>query len=87
MDRGADTWMVDAEPPFEQRLGAAGADQRDLHRGSDDPPDIAAAGEGSVNLGKQALKISSLFTPCSFARSQLRCRTFWAVAPNLSKYS
>jgi transposase len=74
--RGAYAWMVDAEPPFEQRLRAAGADKRgDLQRGCDDPPDIEAAGEGSVNLTKQALKTTSLFTPCSFARSQLRCRT------------
>ena len=48
--------MVDAETPFEQRIRAAGADKRDLHRGSDDPPDVEEAGEGSVNLAKQALE-------------------------------
>ena len=45
--------MADAEPPFEQRLRAEGAEQRDVHRGGDDPPDTEAAGEGSVNLTKQ----------------------------------
>ncbi len=55
MDSGADIWMVDAEPPFKQRLRAAGADQRKLHRGSDDPFDTEAAGEESVTLTKQAL--------------------------------
>ena len=48
--------MVDAESPSEQRLRAAGADKRNLHRGRYDPPDIEAAGEGSVNLAKQALR-------------------------------
>src|SRR5215208_6818721 len=67
--------MVDAEPPFEQSLRAADADKRDLHRGRYDPPDIDATREESVNLVKQALKASSPFTPCSFARLQLRCRT------------
>ena len=52
---GADIWMADAEPPFEQRLRAEGAEQRDVHRGGHDPPDTEAAGEGSVNLTKQAL--------------------------------
>src|SRR5215208_5973547 len=52
--------MVDAEPPFEQRLRAEGAEQRELHGGGHDPPDTEAAGEGSVNLTKQALKRSFL---------------------------
>src|SRR3954470_10206432 len=48
--------MADPEPPFEQRLRAEGAEQRDLHRGGHDPPHLDAAGEGSVNLTKQALR-------------------------------
>jgi hypothetical protein len=48
--------MVDEESPFEQRLRAAGADQRDLHRGGHHPPDIEATGEGNVNLTKQVLR-------------------------------
>src|SRR5215210_593842 len=48
--------MADAEPPFKQRLRAEGAEQRDLHEGVHDPPDAEAAGEGSVNLTKQALR-------------------------------
>jgi DNA invertase Pin-like site-specific DNA recombinase len=56
MDRGADIWMADAEPPFEQRLRAEGAEQRDLHRGGDDPPHLDAAGENSMNLTKRALR-------------------------------
>src|SRR5215212_5027541 len=55
MDRGTDARVADAEPPFEQRLRAAGAEQRGVHRGGDDPPDAEAAGEGSMNLTKQAL--------------------------------
>src|SRR3954464_10626675 len=49
--------MADAEPPFEQRLRAEGAEQRELHGGGHDPPDTEAAGEGSVNLTKQALSL------------------------------
>jgi len=48
--------MADPEPPFEQRLRAEGAEQRDHHRGGHDPPDAEAAGEGSVNATKQALR-------------------------------
>jgi hypothetical protein len=48
--------MAGAEPPFEQRLRADGAEQRELHGGGHDPPDTEAAGQGSVNLTKQALK-------------------------------
>jgi hypothetical protein len=46
--------IADTEPPFEQRLRAEGAEQRDLDRGGDDAPDIEAAGEGSVNLTEEA---------------------------------
>src|SRR5215213_4909118 len=49
--------MADREPPFEQRLRAEGAEQRELHGGGHDPPDTEAAGEGSVNLTKQALRL------------------------------
>ena len=56
MDRGTDALLAAAEPPFEQRLRAEGAEQRDVHRGGDHPPDTEAAGEGSVNFTKQALK-------------------------------
>src|SRR5215212_6441411 len=49
--------MADPEPPFEQRLRTEGAKQRDLHRGGHDPPHLDAAGEGSVNLTKQALRV------------------------------
>ena len=56
MDRGADARVADAGPPFEQGLGADGANERGLHRDGDDPPDPEAAGEGSVNLAKQALR-------------------------------
>src|SRR5215204_2084052 len=52
MDRGADARVADAEPPFEQRLRAEGADQRDLHGGGHDPPDAEATREGSMNLTK-----------------------------------
>src|SRR3954463_8485783 len=48
--------MADAEPPFEQRLRAEGAEQRELHGGGHEPPDTEAAGEGRVNLTKQALR-------------------------------
>jgi hypothetical protein len=47
--------MFDAEPPFEQRLRAAGAEQRDLHRGGDDPPGIEAVDEGSMKLANTFL--------------------------------
>src|SRR3712207_1913676 len=56
MDCGTDVRVADAEPPFEQRLRAAGAEQRGVHRGGDDPSDTEAAGEGSMNLTKQALR-------------------------------
>src|SRR5215210_169315 len=52
MDRGADARVADAEPPFEQRLRAEGADQRDLHGGGHDSPDAEATREGSMNLTK-----------------------------------
>src|SRR5829696_6428138 len=55
MDRGAYALLADAKPPFEQGLRAAGAEQRDVHRGGHDPPDTEAAGGGSVNLAKHAL--------------------------------
>src|SRR5215218_6219323 len=60
MDRGTDARVADAEPPFEQRLRAEGAEQRDVHRGCHDPPNTEAAGEGSMNLTKQALNTSML---------------------------
>ena len=60
--------MADPEPPFEQRLRAEGAEQRDLHGGGHDPPDAEAAGEGSVNLAKQALRG---FTPENAAASEM----------------
>jgi hypothetical protein len=50
MDRGANAWMVDAVPPFKQRLRAAGTVQRKLYRGGYDPLDTEAPGEGSMNL-------------------------------------
>src|SRR5215218_1512271 len=56
MDRGADAWVANTKPPFEQGLRAQGADQRDVHQGADDPPDTEAAGEEWVNLTKQALR-------------------------------
>lgn len=52
MNRGADAWVVDAEPLFEQGLRAAGAEQRDLHRGGHAPAYTEAAGERSVNLAE-----------------------------------
>src|SRR5215203_2514210 len=55
MDRGAYAWVANTKPPFEQGLRAEGAEQRDVHQGRDDPPDTEAAGEGRVNLTKQAL--------------------------------
>jgi hypothetical protein len=55
MDSGAYAWMVDTKPSFEQELRADGAEQRDVHRSGYDPPDTEAAGEGRVNLTKQAL--------------------------------
>src|SRR5215212_7036305 len=58
MDRGADAWVANTKPPFEQGLRAEGADQRDVHQGGDDPPDTEAAGEERVNLTKQALRKS-----------------------------
>ena len=50
--------MVDTSPPSEQGLRADGAEQRDVHRGGHDPPDVEVAGKGSVNLTitKQALR-------------------------------
>src|SRR5215218_9630365 len=60
MDRGTDARVADAEPPFEQRLRAEGAEQRDVHRGCHDPPNTEAAGEGSMNLTKQALRLACL---------------------------
>src|SRR5215212_7848967 len=57
MDRGADAWVANTKPPFEQGLRAEGADQRDVHQGGDDPPDTEAAGEERVNLTKQALRL------------------------------
>lgn len=48
--------MVNEEPPLEQRLRAAGAEQRELHGGGHDPPYTEVAGEETVNLTKQALK-------------------------------
>src|SRR5215213_1628463 len=56
MDRGADAWVANTKPPFEQGLRAEGAEQRDVHQGGDDPPDTEAAGEERVNLTKQALR-------------------------------
>ena len=56
MDRGAYALLADAKPPFEQGLRAAGAEQQDVHRGGHDPPDTEAAGGGSVNLAKHALR-------------------------------
>ena len=47
--------MVGAEPTFEQRLRADGAEQRELHRGGNDPPDTEAAGEESGNFAKLSL--------------------------------
>ena len=43
-------WMINAEPPFEQRLQADGADQRNLHRGGHDAPDAEATRKVSMNL-------------------------------------
>ena len=57
MDRGADAWVANTKPPFEQGLRAEGVEQRDVNQGSDDPPDTEAAGEGRVNVTKQALKV------------------------------
>src|SRR5215210_6668368 len=66
MDRGADAWVANTKPPFEQGLRAEGADQRDVHQGGDDPPDTEAAGEERVNLTKQALSRlpAGLFALC-----------------------
>src|SRR5215216_3469219 len=61
MDRGADAWVANMKPPFEQGLRAEGADQRDVHQGGDDPPDTEAAGEERVNLTKQALRGGVLY--------------------------
>jgi hypothetical protein len=47
--------MADAEPPFEQWLRGDGADQRNAHRGGDDPAHTQADSESSMNLTKQAL--------------------------------
>src|SRR5215212_10598254 len=66
MDRGADAWVANTKPPFEQGLRAEGADQRDVHQGGDDPPDTEAAGEERVNLTKQALRKS--FAKLKWAR-------------------
>src|SRR5215211_517658 len=83
MDRGADARVAYTKPPFEQGLRAEGAEQRDLHQGGDDPPDTEAAGEGRLNLTKQALTsppvlatsgdtMNRLVAPCnSMARSTL----------------
>ena len=65
VDRGADIWMADAESPFKQRLRADGAEQRELHEGGHDPTDTEAAGEGSVNLTKQALSSGPSSCPYS----------------------
>src|SRR3954471_11635133 len=62
--------MADAEPPFEQRLRAEGAEQRELHGGGHEPPDTEAAGEGSVNLTKQALR-----SPCRRLSARVRSAT------------
>src|SRR5215211_1628634 len=56
MDSGADAWMVDRKTSFEQGLRAEGADERGVHRDSYNQPDTEAAGEGRVNLTKQALR-------------------------------
>ena len=74
MDRGTDARVVDAEPPFEQRLRAEGTEQRDVHRGGHDPPDTEAAGEGSVNLTKQALTDDVLSVS---ARDRRLVRALW----------
>ena len=60
MERGVDFWVVDAELPFEQRLRADGAEQRDLRGGGHDPPDAEASCEGSMNLTEHAPREGSL---------------------------
>src|SRR5215213_10142780 len=66
--------MADPEPPFEQRLRTEGAKQRDLHRGGHDPPHLDAAGEGSVNLTKQALRAA--LGAATTERSERRARRY-----------
>src|SRR5215213_5941124 len=56
MDRGADAWVANTKPPFEQGLRAEGADQRDAHQGGDDPAHTRAFSKSSMNLTKQALR-------------------------------
>ena len=47
--------MVDTKSALEQSLRADDADQRDAHRGGDDPAHTQAASESIMNLTKQAL--------------------------------
>src|SRR5215217_3662051 len=80
MDRGTDARVADAEPPFEQRLRAEGAEQRDVHRGCHDPPNTEAAGEGSMNLTKQALRKSLPHGPTLF--THLLPRIYACLTPS-----
>ena len=75
MDRGAYAWMGDTKPSFEQGLRADGAEQRDVHRDSYDPPDTEAAHEERVNLTKQGLLEPSTYSVCvgSPLRSKVLC--------------
>ncbi|CAA9449220.1 MAG: hypothetical protein AVDCRST_MAG02-738, partial [uncultured Rubrobacteraceae bacterium] len=43
------------EPSSSQGLRAQGPDQRDAHRGGDDPPHTATAGGAGSTLTKKAL--------------------------------
>jgi hypothetical protein len=52
---GANFFMVDTKPPPCQGVRAAGADQRNPHRDSHNPPAAKAARENSLNLTEHAL--------------------------------
>jgi hypothetical protein len=77
--------MVDAEPPFEQRLRAEGAEQRELHGGGHDPPDTEAAGERSVNLTKQALTKHALYAGPDRQRLHERSHSVNKPIPRLER--
>src|SRR5919202_736410 len=96
MDRVAGAWMVDTKPSFEQGLRADGAEQRDVHRDSHDPPHTQAAGEGSVTLqnrllapvkGKLALRSYTVGLMFWLRRNRLVGSYLFLSATSLSYFS
>ena len=77
VDRGADIRVVAQRSTPRQGLRAEGPDQRDAHRGGDDPAPAQAASESGVNLAKKhALRLvcppytSDRLSSCLLARAE-----------------